>query len=221
MIEACRQAKVKLMIGYRVHYEPLWNQAIEIIRSGQIGQLESFHGGFFGQQPAGAWRLKRSLGGGGALMDLGIYPLNAIRHITGEEPADFTAIIATRDHSGRFAEAEQSMEWTMKFPSGIVAACGCSYGQRGPSSLAINGETGYLIMEPGFNYDGLHLRGEVRGRQIDQPSANKQPYQFANEAEHFAACIRNDKEPESPGEEGLKDMLAIEAIYKSAGAPIA
>lgn len=221
MTEACHQAKVKLMIGYRVQYEPLWKQAIEIIESGQMGQLESFHGGFFGQQPAGAWRLKKSFGGGGALMDLGIYPLNAIRHITGEEPADFSAIVATRDHSGRFSEVEQSMEWTMEFPSGIIAACGCSYGQRGPSSLSINGEKGYLIVEPGFNYDGLHLRGEIAGRQIDQPSTNRHPYQFMVEAEHFADCVRNGMDPVSTGDEGLKDMLAIEAIYKSAGAPIA
>ncbi|HLX86426.1 MAG TPA: Gfo/Idh/MocA family oxidoreductase [Terriglobales bacterium] len=221
MIDACRQAKVKLMIAYRIHYEPLWNQAIEIVKSGQIGQLQSFHGGFFGQMPAGAWRLTKALGGGGALMDLGIYPLNAIRHITGEEPTDFTAIIATRDQSGRFSEVEQSMEWTMKFPSGIIASCGCSYGQRGPSTLSINGEKGYLVMEPGFNYDGVRMHGEVAGKSIEQSSDSKQPYQFVFEAEHFASCVRNNKEPESPGEEGLKDMLAIEAIYKSAGAPIA
>jgi predicted dehydrogenase len=137
MIDACRQAKVKLMIAYRVQYDPTWIQAIEIIRSGKIGQLESFQGGFYGQQPVGAWRLTKKLGGGGALMDMGIYPLNAIRHITGEEPTDFTAIISTREHSDRFTEVEQSMEWTMKFPSGMIASCGCSYGQRGPSFLNI------------------------------------------------------------------------------------
>jgi predicted dehydrogenase len=221
MIDACRQAKVKLMIGYRVHYDPTWIQAIQIIKSGQIGQLESFQGGFFGQQPVGAWRLNRKLGGGGALMDLGIYPLNAIRHITGEEPLDFTAIVSTRDRSGRFNEVEQSMEWTMKFPSGVIAACGCSYGQRGPSTLSINGEKGYLVMEPAFNYDGVHLQGEGGGQPIDQLGTGKLPFQFVLEAEHFADCIRNNREPESPGEEGLKDMLAIEAIYGAAGAPIA
>jgi predicted dehydrogenase len=221
MIDACHQAKLKLMIAYRVQYEPLWKQAIQIIQSGQIGRLESFQGGFLGQQPAGAWRLTKSLGGGGSLLDLGIYPLNAIRHITGEEPASFSAQVATLDLSGRFSEVEQSVEWEMKMPSGILASCSCSYGQRGPSFLNINGETGYLVMEPAFNYEGVHLRGEVGGRQIDQVSPEKHPYQFTIEAEHFADCIRNDKEPLSPGEEGLKDLLAIEAIYKSAGTPIA
>lgn len=154
-------------------------------------------------------------------MDLGIYPLNAIRHLTGEEPADFTAIVTTRDHGGRFAEVEQSMEWTMKFPSGILASCGCSYGQRGPSFLHINAGKGYLEVDPAFNYEGVHVHGEVSGRPFDQLGTGKLPFQFTIEAEHFADCVRNDKEPESPGEEGLKDMLAIEAIYKAAGAPIA
>ena len=221
MIDACGQAKVKLMIGYRVQYEPLWNQAIGIIQSGQIGQLQSLRGGFFGQQPAGEWRLTKALGGGGSLMDLGIYPLNAIRHITGEEPANFTAVTATRDHSGSFSEVEQSIEWTMKMPSGIVTSCGCSYGQRGPSFLAMNGESGYLVMEPAFNYEGLRMHGEVGGKLIEQASTEKHPYQFKIEAEHFADCVRNNKEPNSPGEEGLKDMLAIEGIYRAAGAPIA
>jgi predicted dehydrogenase len=221
MIETCRQAKVKLMIGYRVHYEPLWKHAIEIIQSGQIGQLESFQGGFFVPMPAGAWRLTKSLGGGGALLDLGIYPLNAIRHITGEEPANFTAVVVTRDRSGRFSEVEQSMEWTMKFPSGIIASGSCSYGQRGPHFLNINGDTGYLVMEPAFGYEGVRLHGSVGGRAIDQVSTEKHPYQFTIEAERFADCIRNGTEPEAPGEEGLKDILAIEAIYRAAGAPIA
>lgn len=221
MIEACHRAKVKLMIGYRVQYDPTWMQAIEIIKAGKIGQVQSFQGGFFSRQRAASWRLSRKLCGGGSLMDLGIYPLNAIRHITGEEPVDFTAIVATRDTSGLYAEVEQSMEWTMKFPSGIIASCGCSYGQVGPSFLNINGDEGYLQVEPAFLYDGVRLRGQAGGQEIEQLSPGKTPYQFTLEAEHFSDCIRNNKEPESPGEEGLKDMLAIEAIYKAAGAPIA
>ncbi len=221
MIDACRQAGKKLMIAYRVHYDPLWIQAIQMIKSPDFGGFQSFQGGFAGQEAAGEWRLSRKLGGGGALMDLGIYPLNTIRHITGEEPTDFTAMVSTRDHGGRFAEVEQSMEWTMKFPSGILASCGCSYGERGPSFLNINGGKGYLEVDPAFNYDGLHIRGEYEGQPVDQAGTLKHPYEFTIEADHFADCIRNNKEPESPGEEGLKDMIAIEAIYKAAGAPIA
>ncbi len=221
MIDGCRKAKRKLMIGYRVQYEPTWNRAIRMIQAGDIGQLQFFDGGFFGQEPVGEWRLNRKLAGGGSLLDLGIYPLNAIRHITGEEPTDFTAVASTRDHSGRFAEVEQSVQWTMKFPSGITANCASSYGQRGPGFLTINGETGYLQMDPAFNYDAPHLHGEIDGARIDEQGMGKHPYVFGLEAEHFADCIRNNREPKSPGEEGLKDMIAIEAIYQAAGTPIA
>jgi predicted dehydrogenase len=221
MIQECHAANVKLLIAYRVHYDPTWQQAIQIIDSGGIGEIQSFQGGFFNQQPAGAWRLSRTLGGGGSVLDLGIYPLNAIRHITREEPSSFTAVVSTRDFSGRFAQVEQSVEWTMKLPSGIIASCGCSYGQDGPSFFTINGDKGLLQFQPAFNYDGLHLFGRVNGQPVDVIATGKAPFQFTLEAEHFADCIRNNKRPESPGEEGLKDMLAIEAIYRAAGTPIA
>jgi len=221
MIQECRAAKVKLMIAYRMHYDPTWRQAMQIIDSGGIGDIQSFQGGFFNQQPAGTWRLSRKLGGGGSVLDLGIYPLNAIRHLTREEPGSYTAIVSTRDFSGRFAEVEQSVEWTMKLPSGIIASCGCSYGQTAPGFFAVNGNKGSLQIQPAFNYEGLRMVGRVNGEPIDILATGKAPFQFTLEAEHFADCIRHDKHPESPGEEGLKDLLAIEAIYRAAGTPIA
>ena len=222
MIDACRKADRKLMIAYRIQYEPLWAQAIQMIRNGDIGDINSFQGSFVNQQQTGAWRLDRKLGGGGPIMDLGIYPLNAIRYITGEEPTSFTGIVATREPGERFAQVEQSMEFTFKMPSGIVASCSCSYGSSGVSTFHINGSKGVLVFEPGFNYDGMHLRGQGAGfKRIDIASPDRQPYQVTLEAEHFAQCIRENKQPHSPGEEGLKDLLAIEAIYKAAGHPIA
>ncbi len=221
MIKECHAANVKLMIAYRLHFDPTWLQTMQIIDSGGIGEIQSFQGGFFNQQRAGAWRLSRTLGGGGSVLDLGIYPLNGIRHFTREEPTSFTAMVSTRDFSGRFAEVEQSVEWTMKLPSGILASCGCSYGQDGPSFLIINGDKGTLQLQPAFNYDGLHLFGHASGQPIDVLATGKAPFQFTLEAEHFVDCIRHNKRPEPSGEEGLKDMLAIEAIYRSAGTPIA
>lgn len=222
MIDACRKANVKLMIAYRIHYDPMWNRIKAMIKNGDLGQLETFQGGFSGQEQAGEWRLDRKLAGGGSLLDLGIYPLNTIRYLTGEEPSDYTATVSTRDKSGRFAEVEQSIEWTMKFPSGIIASCGCSYGARGPSYVSINAETGYLVVDPAFNYGTVHYRGEVKGQRVDEQNTGATtPSQFTLEAEHFVDCIRNNKEPQSAGEEGLKDMIAMEAIYKAAGTPIA
>ena len=222
MIDACKKANVKLMIAYRIQYEPMWNRVFKSVKSGEIGQVQSFQGGFYGEMAAGEWRLTKKYGGGGSLMDLGIYPLNTIRHIVGEEPTDFTAVVSTLDKSGRFAEVDQSIEWTMKFPSGVIASCGSSYGARGPSFVNINGETGNYIVAPAFLYGSVHYSGNVNGQNVDEENKGATtPSQFTNEARHFVNCIRTNQEPLSDGEEGLKDMVAIEAIYKAAGTPIA
>ncbi len=229
MIAACHEAHRKLMIAYRVQYDPTWARALAIVQSGALGQLQSFRGAFLGNMKAGQWRLDRKLAGGGSLMDLGIYPLNSIRYLVRnqaatpapEEPNAFTAVTATRDHDGRFTSMEQSIEWTMKFPSGIIASCGSSYDASGPNFLQVNGTKGWLEITSAFSYDGLVLRGKAGDQTFDEADTGKPPSQFVLEAEHFARCIRMDVQPHTPGEEGLADLVAMEAIYQAAGAPIA
>jgi len=220
MIDACRKANVKLMIAYRIHYEPMWQQIRELARNGAIGEIQGFQGGFYGQKHDG-WRLDRKLAGGGSLFDLGIYPLNAIRWITGEEPASFTAQVATKLPGPRFASVEESIEFTMKFSSGTLASSGSSYGESGGAYLSIDGTKGKLWVEPAFYYQGLRFRGVTTDGPIEQVSPAKEPDQFTAEADHFADCIRSNREPATAGEEGLKDMRAMEAIYRSAGVPVA
>ena len=156
-------------------------------------------------------------------MDLGIYPLNAIRWILGEEPKEFRALVATRDKTGPFSEVEQSVEWMMKFPSGVLASCGSSYGQSGTNFLQINGSTGHLRVEPAFVYGDvvLKLSGSSASGEISGGGPVNNPDQFVTEISHFADCVLKDKPVATPGEEGLADMQAIEAIYAAAGAPIA
>lgn len=220
MIDACRENNVKLMIAYRVHYDPMWQQIRKLARSGAIGEVQGFQGGFYGPKLHG-WRLNRKLAGGGSLLDLGIYPLNTIRWICGEEPSSFSAQVATKLHDGRFTQVEESVSFTMKFPSGLLASSGSSYGYIAPAFLSIDGTKGNLWVEPAFLYDGLKFHGSTIHGPVKEVSSGKLPYQFTAEADHFADCVRHNLQPATPGEEGLKDMLAMEAIYRSAGAPIA
>lgn len=222
MIAACRKANVRLMIAYRVHYEPTHLEAQRIIQSGALGELQAFEGAFgFDAQP-NQWRLTKKYGGGGSLMDVGIYPMNEIRWLTGEEPAAFTALATTRDHAtGRFAEVEQTLDWTMKFPSGIVAALGCSYGVNMPGFLRIHGNKGSLEITNAYSYQGAHLSSLGGNLHADTTTQGDETLHFRIEAEHFADCIHTGTTPGTPGEEGLHDLLAIEAIYKAVGAPIA
>ncbi len=224
MIEGCRKANVKLMIGYRVHYDPTHLEVFRAVRAGELGDIEVFEGSFGFSSGAGLWRLTKKYGGGGSLMDVGIYPLNEIRWLTGEEPVGFTAQAATRDKGGRFTEVEQTLAYSIKMPSGILASMNCSYGANLSGYLRIHGSKGSLDIDNAYGYSGVRLGGN-RGPAPAAPAApfarGDDTVQFGIEADHFSNCIRTDTVPKTPGEEGLKDLLAIEAIYKAAGTPIA
>ncbi len=217
MIEACRKARVKLMIAYRCQYNPLHLKAIELIRSGALGQVQTIESSFGFDIRAGEWRLNRKLAGGGPLMDVGIYSLNASRYLTGEEPADIKANSSVIDRDGRFDEVEENDSWTMKFPSGIVASCNTTYGANGANYFKVHGSKGSIQMDPAFGYDGMHLTGQLDGQTIDDPETERDPRDFTRQADYFADCVWNNREPKTNGEEGLRDTILMSQIYQSAG----
>lgn len=217
MIRACREANVKLMIAYRCQYHPSHLKAIELIRSGAVGRVLAIESAFGFDIKPGDWRLNRKMAGGGPLVDVGIYCLNATRYLTGENPGDFKANASVIDHDGRFTEVEESDGWTMKFPSGIVASCNTTYGGFMDGYFRVHASNGSIYMD-GFNYSGMHLTAVLAsGEKIDQPDPIRAPGQFTAEADYFADCVWNNREPKTDGEEGLRDMTAISQIYESAG----
>jgi predicted dehydrogenase len=218
---------VKLMIAYRCQYQPQHLKAIELIRSGALGQVQAMESAFgfdiqktfvFDGVRNPSWRLNRKMAGGGPLVDVGIYCLNATRYLTGEEPAEIKANASTIDHDGRFTEVEENDGWTMKFPSGILASCNTTYGGHMAGYFHVHGSKGELRMEPAFNYAGLQLTGRLDdGTALDMPDPQHDPAQFTAEADYFADCVWNNREPKTDGEEGLRDMTYISQIYESAG----
>jgi predicted dehydrogenase len=224
MIAACNAARVKLMIAYRLHYEPLNLRAIKLIRDGALGRVQVINGAFGFNADPGAWRLNKTLAGGGSLFDMGIYVLNASRYLTGEEPVKFTAATSTVAQDGRFSTVEENVSWTAKFPSGVLATGSCTYGAQMPGYFKVFGSKGRLEMGPAFDYDGLKLRASFASggkgspdTVIDEANPEKDPVQFTREADHFSDCVLHDKRPKSSGEEGLRDMKYIVAIYAAAG----
>ena len=120
MIAACRTAGKKLMIGYRSRFEPHNQLAIELARGGHVGPtriITAEHG--FPIQP-GQWRLDKPLSGGGSLMDIGIYSLNAVRYLTGEEPVDVMAIESTDRADPRFRTVEDRITFLLGPPRDTV-----------------------------------------------------------------------------------------------------
>ncbi len=218
MINACVAANRKLMIAYRCQYEPTNLHAIQLIREGRLGTIQAIESANGFVEKAGEWRLNKKMAGGGPLMDVGIYSLNAARYLTGEDPATLEGYCTVIDKDTRFREVEENCSWTMKFPSGIVAACNTTYGGDMPGYFKVHGSTGTLEMQPAFAYEGQHLIAKMNGQPpIDDQCTQKDPYQFVLEADYFADCIANDKTPKTDGEMGLRDMQYIAQIYKSAG----
>ena len=216
MIAACKSAKKKLMIAYRCHLEPVNLRAVQLIREGKLGTVQAIESSFGFNIGPNEWRTNRKLAGGGPLMDVGIYSLNACRYLTGEEPVEIDAHSSVIDHDGRFAEVEENVSWTMTFPSGALASCNATYGAPMPGYFRVHGSKGMLHVDNAFHYDGLLLRTDIQGEEpIMMPSPSPDPAHFLAEAEHFAECIQQDKPNKAPGEEGLRDMELMMRIYES------
>jgi predicted dehydrogenase len=226
MIDACKSANVKLMIAYRCHYETTNLAAVKLIRDGAIGEVQQIQSAFGFNCGAKEWRLQKPLAGGGPLMDVGIYCLNATRYLTGEEPASFSAYTYSDPNDPRFKTVEENINWITKFPSGVTASCNTTYGAQMDGFFRVYGSKGWLEVDPAFVYDGLVLKAnymDANGKfvHLDQPNPEKDPIHFTKEAIHFSDCVLQNKTPKTPGEEGLRDMTYIREIYRSAGITMA
>jgi predicted dehydrogenase len=214
MIDAAKSAGKKLMVAYRVRREPHNMKAIDICRGGQIGKPRFIFTSHGFQIPPGVWRTNLKLAGGGALLDVGIYGINASRYLSGEEPVSVMAQRTDNTNDPRFAQVEEAMAWTLQFPSGLLASGTTSYNIAGTNHIRITGSSGALDMEPATNYHGNNLTRRINGdrHDFDLPDID----QFVAQMDYFSDCVRGDKDPITPGEEGLRDLRIIEAIYESA-----
>ncbi|CAM2829274.1 Glucose--fructose oxidoreductase [Methylobacterium mesophilicum] len=225
MIAACNQANVKLMIAYRCQYEPHNRAVIKLARSGEFGRprmIQAFNGQTSGLPEQ--WRLKKALAGGGSLPDIGLYCLNTTRAVLGEEPDLIQAQIHSPPDDPKFREVEETVTFTMRFPSGVIAQCTSSYGVYEARSLMLHTGGATVDLQNAFAYEGQRLfvshRDGKNGARDEKVLSPKN--QFALEMDHFSRCIQENLRPRTPGEEGLQDQVLMEAIYEAArtGAPV-
>ena len=215
MIDAGKKADRKLMIAYRCQYEPYNLEAIRIARSGEMGptQMILADAGFPIGDPT-QWRLNKKMAGGGSMMDIGIYALNATRYLTGEEPSEINAMSYSNPSDPRFKEVEEHINFQLRFPSGILANCTSSYGYFQQSHCRVMGTHARLEMDPFMWYSGLRMWIE-RDNDIDWKNLQVVDH-FATEMDHMSDCVMQNKEPHTPGEEGLRDINIIQGIYEAA-----
>jgi predicted dehydrogenase len=211
MIDAVKQAGRQLAVGYRLHFDPNHLECVRLAREKVFGDLKMIEAEFgFRIGDPTQWRLNRALSGGGPLMDVGIYALQATRYLSGEEPLLVSAVTTTTDPV-KFKDMEESITWQMKFPSGTIAHCGSTYNFNGLNRFTAYADKGAFELDPAYNYEG------IRGRRSDRvPIEFPIIDQFAAEMDDFAQCILNNKPTRVPGEEGLRDVKIMMAIYEAA-----
>src|SRR3984893_3186339 len=148
MIDAGRKANKKLMVAYRCQYEPYNQEAIRMAREQELGPIKVIladHG--FNIGDPNQWRLNRQLAGGGSLMDIGIYSLQAARYLSGEEPTEIDAMLYSTPGDPRFKEVEETINFQLRFPSGVLANCTSSYGYSGQNRYRVVTTKGWFEME--------------------------------------------------------------------------
>lgn len=214
MIRTCDENKVKLMIAYRLHFDKANLSAIEIVKSGKIGDPRIFNSVFTMQvKDKDNIRLKSSTGGGTAY-DIGIYCINAARYLFQAEPIEVSAITANSGDA-RFTEVEEMLSATLRFPEDRLASFTCSFGAADVSAYEVVGTEGTLRMDPAYEYAGdLKHTVKIKGKERERVFPKHD--QFGPELLYFSNCILNNEQPEPAGREGLADVRIIQAIYESA-----
>ncbi len=212
MVDGCKKANVKLLIGYRMHFEPKTVAVINMRKNGEFGKPMFFQGlsGFTIGDPK-QWRLNKSLSGGGAMMDIGIYSVNGARYMIGEEPIWVTAE-ETKTDTVKFKEGvDETITFQLGFPSGAVASCLSTYSMNNLDKFYLNGTNGFVEMQPSTGYGPIE--GKTHKGPLTQPHITHQALQM----DEMQGIIMENKVPLVPvdGEEGLKDMKIIDAIYEA------
>jgi predicted dehydrogenase len=212
MVDACKKAGVKLLVGYRMHFEPKTLEVIRMRNDGEMGKILFFQGlcGFRIGDPT-QWRLNKKLAGGGSMMDIGIYAINGSRYMVGEDPIWVTAQEVKTDHV-KFAEGvDETITFQFGFPSGAQASCLSSYNMNNLDKFFLNGEKGWAEMVPSTGYGPI--KGRTNKGELNFEHVTHQTVQMEN----FSAILLQGKQPPLPvdGEEGVKDMKIIDAIYEA------
>lgn len=213
MITAAELAEIKLMIAYRLHFEEANLRAIDVAQSGKIGEARVFTSTFTHPVVEGNIRVKGQLGGG-TLYDIGIYCINAARYLYRDEPIE---VVAASFNGGdpKYENVDEATSVTLRFPGDRVATFTSSFGVGEVDAYRIVGSKGDLRVEPAFAYTGplkhyLTIDGKLTEREFESKD------QFAALLVELANCIREDRDPEPNGIEGLADVRIIEAAYRSA-----
>lgn len=210
MIKACKDNKRQLTIGYRMQHEPNTQEVIRFGREKTYGDVQmisaaaGFRNGW--EKWTDHWKLEQNKGGG-AMYDMGVYCLNAARYVTGEEPIAVYAQEFNNDPV-KYEKADMTTNFQLEFPSGVIANCATSIGMN-MNYLNVNASKGFYNLSPFQSYNG------IKGITSDGPLNHVIPNQQTKQMDDNALAIMNNTDVLVPGEEGMKDIIVVDAIHKS------
>jgi predicted dehydrogenase len=213
MIEVCDEHDAKLMVAYRLHFEEANLRAIELVRSGRIGEPLLLGAWLTQQARAGDIRTREDAGGG-ALFDEGPYPVNAARYLFQDEPIEAVAF-ANVGQDTRFEAVDATTCGLLRFPDGRLAQFCVSQAAAAVSGYRLVGSKGDLVVDAAFDYAGERRHRLTAGGQTEERTFPRHD-QFAPELLYFSRCILTDTAPEPDGREGLADVRILMALQKSA-----
>ncbi|MGZ3773937.1 MAG: Gfo/Idh/MocA family protein [Pseudobdellovibrionaceae bacterium] len=213
MMRAANENNVKLMVAYRLHFDPANLEAVKIAKSGKLGELKIFNSIFTYQlTDTKNIRLKFQMGGG-PLYDIGIYCINASRYLFQDEPVEvFAEALSSKDP--RFNEVEEMASVILRFPKTRLASFTVSFASEASASYDLLGTSGKIRLEKAYEYtEDMKLITTIKEK--DTVKVFKEHDQFGPEIEYFSDCILKNIEPEPSAEEGLLDIKILEAIHES------
>jgi predicted dehydrogenase len=212
IIDASERTRAKLMIAYRMHHEPAMLKAMEVARSGNLGQMRYFNSSF--SQPVN-FQNHRAKNGywAGPVPDMGPYPINTVRNLFGAEPLEVSAM-GVRTDPERFRDFDHQVAVNLRFPGERLATMLLSYSGADLDDFRIVGTLGDLFSSPAFSMTGGMKHVVTIGKHKSEESF-KATDQFGGELRYFSDCIQRNKHPEADGEEGLLDVRIIAAVERA------
>ena len=213
ILDARKASGAKLMVAYRLHFEPGTLDAIERVRSGELGDLLLFTS-TFAQMVSPANHRARNGDEGGPVLDMGPYPVNAARYMFGDEPTEVVSAIGSRHPEAGLGDFDDTVAVTLRFPRGRIAQFVVSYCANAIDTYTVAGTKGSLEMSPGFLY-GKPLEQKLVVGESKTTNSFKNTDHFGGELKYFSACILDDVEPEPDGEEGYADVRVLEGVLRA------
>jgi predicted dehydrogenase len=219
MVDACRRNKVEFMTAYRKYFEPSSVTLRNMISKGELGRIDVIHTLFTELRPFGdqspSWLFSRKLCGGGPLTDLGVYCVNTCRWLVDEDPIAASGAVSWVRDRRRYKEVEEGITFRLEFRSGLILQGTAAYSAAFSSFVHVHGEKGWAELAPAFAFEEeRRLSGKIAGKWFAKTF--KPIDEFALELDYFSRCIREGRRPEPDGEQGLRDIVIIDAIYQAA-----